>query len=106
MLQIHLPVVPQELYYEFLRKVHAVRLRMHSITVRQKEGHKASQSVLKRFTAAIEDSAVPANLELVLPGKMKAITSFIARDPREITQESLIQCFWSAKLFPQVSTSM
>jgi hypothetical protein len=98
-LSIHMPIVAQELFYEYLRKVAAIRFRCHSIAVRQKEGEKASESVLKRFTAAIEGSAVPSHMELLFPGKMKAITAFIAKDPREITDAALLECFWSTKLF-------
>lgn len=98
---MHMPVVSQELYYEFLRKVAAIRYRMHSISVRKKQGDKASESVLKRFTAAIEDSGAPSHLELLLPRRMKELTLFIARDPREITEVVLLEIFWSTKLFGQ-----
>jgi hypothetical protein len=96
---INMPIVSQELYYEFLRKVAAIRYRMHSISVRKKQGDEASDSVLKRFTAAIESSGVPGHLESLLPQKMKELTVLISRDPREITEPVLLDCFRSAKLF-------
>jgi hypothetical protein len=96
---MHMPVVAQELFFEYHRKVESIRKYMHSVNDRQKQGEKASETVLKHFTNAIEETSVPAQVELLLPGRMKSITNFISKDPREVTEPALLDGFWSTKLF-------
>jgi hypothetical protein len=97
---ITMPVLPQELFFTYLRRVEQLRFHLASIRVRTEDGDRLADSVLRIFGQKIQDTAVPEHLEHYLPNKRDRVIKFLCCDAREVTKQQLLSCFWSSHLFP------
>lgn len=95
-----MPIVPQDLFYLYMRSLHDYRYMLASIVARDKQGAQASSSVLSKFKLALEETPAHQQLCFFLPNKHEAIVTLFCKPPEEILSDDIIKNFWSKHLFP------
>lgn len=95
-----MPVLQQETYFEFLKRVEHLRYHLAKVKERQNSAVKKAESVLKMFGVKLEDTTVPRAMEQMFANKRERMTSMLAKDPRHLSSSVVMDVFWSPFLFP------